>query len=79
MATIQVLYFAALREHRGLDEEQLEVADGASLAEIYAQVFADSPVIDLPVAFAKNRSYARPADKVSDGDVVTFLPPLGGG
>jgi molybdopterin converting factor small subunit len=79
MATIQVLYFAALREHRGLDAEHIQVEDGATLAEIYAQVFADSPLVDLPVAFARNRSYARPTDGVADGDVVTFLPPLGGG
>jgi len=79
MATIQVLYFAALREHRGRTDEQVEVDEGATLTQIYRQIFGDSPLRGLPVAFARNQTYARGDDTVENGDVVSFLPPLGGG
>jgi len=79
MATIQILYFAALREHRGCTQEELEVEDGSSLAQIYGEIFGDSPLHAMPVAFARNQAYARGEEIVEHGDTVSFLPPLGGG
>ncbi len=79
MLKVKVLYFAALREEKGCTEETVEVAAGTSLAALYAQLFADSPLIAMPVAFARNLDYALGSEALADGDEISFLPPLGGG
>jgi molybdopterin synthase sulfur carrier subunit len=79
MARIKVLYFAALREDKGRAEETVEVDEGTTLAELYAQLFADSPLREMPVAYARNLTYSDGSDRVESGDEVSFLPPLGGG
>ena len=79
MASVTVLYFAALREDRGLSEEVLDVPDGTSLAALYQTIFAASPLLAMPVAYACNHDYASGDVALKDGDEICFLPPLGGG
>ena len=76
MPTVQVLYFATLRDRRGRSSESVQVAAGTTLAELYASLF---PVDRVPVAYARNAAYAKGDTQVQDGDEVCFLPPLGGG
>lgn len=79
MVRITVLYFAGLREQRGRSREELEVAEGTTLARLYEDLFPAGPQGSLPVAYARNQRYAEPDEAVQDGDEVAFLPPLGGG
>jgi len=79
MARIKVLYFAALREDRGRAEEDVEVHDDSTLSEVFAKLFAGSPLMNMPIAYARNLAYASGSDRVEDGDEISFLPPLGGG
>lgn len=79
MPRITVLYFAALREQRGRPREELEVAEGTTLARLYADLFPASPLGSLPAAFVRNQRHAEPDEAVADGDEIAFLPPLGGG
>lgn len=79
MPTVTVLYFAALRERRGVSSETLSVEEGTTLGGLYAQLFDGAPEAALPVAFARNQGYADATDLLDDGDEVAFLPPLGGG
>jgi molybdopterin converting factor small subunit len=77
---VRVRYFAALRERRARDEEEIEVRPGETLGEVYARLFPPGPDGQvLPVAFARNRETASADDPVQDGDEIAFLPPIGGG
>jgi molybdopterin converting factor subunit 1 len=76
---ITVLYFAALREQKGVGTEHIEVPPGTTVSELYATLFPPGPLGVLPVAFARNQTYATAGEAIEDGDEVAFLPPLGGG
>jgi len=76
---VQVRYFAALREKRGTNTEQVAVAEGETLQALYERLFPGPPDARVPVAFARNHAHARPSDTLEDGDEVAFLPPVGGG
>ncbi|MFT4621610.1 MAG: molybdopterin converting factor subunit 1 [Myxococcota bacterium] len=79
MPTVQVLYFAALRERRGRSAEQVEVPAGTTLGALYATLFPPGPQGALPVAYARNQAYAAADTPVEHGDEVCFIPPIGGG
>jgi sulfur-carrier protein len=74
-----VRYFATLRERRGRDDEWVEVRPGETLGALYARLFPPTAEGSLPVAFARNRDYARAEDVPVDGDEIVFVPPIGGG
>lgn len=79
MPRITVRYFAILREQKGRDEEAVDVPEGATVEQVYHQLF---PAVDgqrLPVGYARNRAMARPGEVVEEGDELGLLPPLGGG
>ena len=79
MIRVKALYFGQLRERRGRQEEVLEAASGLTVRELYQHVFAGTPESALTVAFARNETYVDPHAQVDDGDVIAFLPPVGGG
>lgn len=75
--TIQIKFFASLRETMGMDESQIEAREGITIRQIWDQVTSqDYPVNTL---CAINMDYAKPDDVVSDGDEVAFFPPVTGG
>lgn len=76
MITVQVLYFAVLREERGLDQETLSFDDSLTVAALFEHIFERPPE---GFRFAQNQSYVSADSMVQDGDEVAFLPPLGGG
>ena len=79
MPTVDVLYFAVLRERRGTDRERVEVPEGTTVRELYTRLFPPGPEGVLPVGFARNQEHARGDEVVRDGDEIALLPPLGGG
>ena len=79
MAQVTLRYFAVLREQRGLEVEDMAVAEGTSVDALYRRVFPEQAAGGLRVGFAVNRQVV-PADHVLvDGDELALLPPLGGG
>ena len=75
--TIQVKFFASLRETLGMDASQIEASEGITIRQIWDQVTSqDYPINTL---CAINMDYAKPDDVVSDGDEVAFFPPVTGG
>ena len=66
------------REAKGEETVTINVSAGSTLREVYEQLF-EGPLRALPIAFARNDTYAKPTDVVEDGDNVAFLPPVGGG
>jgi len=75
--SIQVKFFASLRETLGMVSTEIEAGTGITIREIWHQVTTqDYPVNTL---CAINMDYARPDDLVHDGDEVAFFPPVTGG
>jgi len=74
---ITVRLFAALRERAGWSERELDVPDGAAVADVWPQLgLGDEPP---GLAYARNREYAARADALADGDEVAVIPPVSGG
>jgi len=74
---IRVRLFAALRERAGIAERQLELADGASVADVWRELkLGDEPP---GIAYARNREYASRDTMLADGDEVALIPPVSGG
>ena len=79
MPTATVRYFAMLREHKGVSSETVEYPDGATVGELFQQVFPGHAKTGMSVGFAINLTQVAQDAPVQDGDEVAFLPPLGGG
>jgi molybdopterin synthase catalytic subunit len=74
---ITVRLFAALRELAGADRRQLELADGAAVADVWpALQLGDEPP---GLAYAINREYMPREAGLADGDEVAVIPPVSGG
>ncbi len=74
---VTVRLFAGLRERAGTGERELELPDGAGVADVW-------PALDLGdeptgLLFAVNRQYAAREQKLSPGDEVALIPPVSGG
>ena len=80
---LTVLYFAAVRDLVGKDEESLDVpatvatveALGKHLATLHPELGGRLGY----VRFARNEEFAQPADSVADGDTIALIPPVAGG
>ena len=76
MISITLLYFAHLRETRGLSEETMRLEQPISVGALFSQIFNMSPV---GIRFAIDAEYVSADTMISDGDEIAFLPPMGGG
>ena len=75
--TIQVKFFASLRETLGMESVSIDARTDLTIRQIWDQVTSkDYPVNTL---CAINMDYAKPDDVVNDGDEVAFFPPVTGG
>ena len=74
---VAVKLFAALRERAGAREPALELADGASVDDVWpALELGDEPA---GLVYAVNRSYVERGTSLADGDEVALIPPVSGG
>jgi MoaE-MoaD fusion protein len=80
---VNVRLFAILRERAGRDEVELELDEGATVAEAIAAVGSLPGLGDvvgrLPVRMAVNRDYADEATTLAAGDELALIPPVSGG
>jgi len=81
--TVTVRLFAILRERAGRDSIEMELAEGATVAEALDQLSARPELGDLldrmPVRLAVNRDYAGPETRLAPGDELALVPPVSGG
>ena len=80
MPTLDVHYFAILREQRGQSQEKLTTA-AATPAALYEELRARHG-FTLPtnrVRAAVNDAFVDAASPLRDGDRVVFIPPVAGG
>jgi molybdopterin synthase sulfur carrier subunit len=76
--TIQVRFFASLRERMGRAEAQLEAGSAATVNEVWAAVSHGEAMPDN-LLMAINQDYVQSHATVEDGDEVAFFPPVTGG
>lgn len=77
MSSIQVRYFASLRERMGKGEEQVQAAGIATVADVWRRVTREPMPANTLVAI--NQEYAASDAPVRAGDEVAFFPPVTGG
>jgi molybdopterin converting factor subunit 1 len=74
---VRIRLFAGLRERAGADELELELPDGAHVADALARV--EPLTKGVAVVMAVNQEYAQPGDELSPGDELALIPPVSGG
>ena len=86
IATVQLLYFARLREVFACDRESIELPGGVgTVAELTAwlrsrgEVWAHELASGKPVRVAVNQDIADASTPVHGGDEIAFFPPVTGG
>ncbi len=74
---MRVRLFASLRELAGRREQDLDLAEGATVADVWPALRLGA----LPpgLAHALNRGYVDPSAPLRDGDEVALIPPVSGG
>lgn len=79
---VKVLFFGLLKDIIGRSEDDIEVAEGASLGSIfdrYAHQFPRMEKMAPSIVLACNQQFCGRSNPVNDGDEIAFLPPVSGG
>ncbi len=81
--TITLLYFAAVRDLVGTDEERLELPPHVTtVATLGPFLEARHPALGGrlgSVRFAVNETFATRDEALAEGDIVALIPPVAGG
>ncbi len=76
--TIQVRFFASLREQIGIADTQLEASAALTVIQVWQQTTGQS-TLPANILMAVNMDYVAAEQPVADGDEVAFFPPVTGG
>jgi molybdopterin converting factor subunit 1 len=80
---VRVLYFAAVRELVGTDEEVVDLPPGVTTCADFARAIEERhpPLRGRlgSVRVARNEAFAAPSDALAEGDVLALIPPVAGG
>ncbi len=76
--SIQVHFFASLRESIGAQQVTLDDAGGLNVAAVWQQASNGAAMPDNTLC-AINMEYVKTDAAVNDGDEVAFFPPVTGG
>ena len=74
---VRIRLFAGLRERAGTGELELELPDGAVVADALDRMRGLTE--GVPVVMAVNQEYADPQARLHGGDEVALIPPVSGG
>ena len=78
MKNITLLYFAALREATGKDQETCTTA-AHTVAELHAELPQRYPLPAVPLRAARNHVFCDWHEALADQDTIAFIPPVAGG
>ncbi|HHI81090.1 MAG TPA: hypothetical protein ENK02_14080 [Planctomycetes bacterium] len=77
---IKVLLFASVRELFGVSSLELEMPEGACLADLDRRLKLEREGLsEIPFVYAKNRAYAQLHETLREGDEVALVPAISGG
>jgi len=81
--TVRVRLFAVLRQRAGRESVDMDLEEGATVADALAALAREPGLTDVlarvPVRMAVNRDYAEPETVLSAGDELALVPPVSGG
>jgi sulfur-carrier protein len=81
-STVNILFFARLREQMGMQTLSLDINPPISLATLKAQLSITYPQFSElrpPIMAAINQDFATDEGLIYAGDEVAFFPPVTGG
>jgi sulfur-carrier protein len=79
---VRVLYFGVLKDLVGHGRSEMNLSEGASVAELleaHRGLAEGRELLWESIAVAVNQEYARTGDVLKEGDEVALLPPVSGG
>ncbi len=77
-----VRFFALYRERAGANTHQLELPEGATVADLTSEMRRLFPRLAPPevdIVVAVNTDYAEPDTVLKNGDDICLIPPVSGG
>jgi molybdopterin synthase catalytic subunit len=74
---VSVRLFAALREQAGVRERQVDVPEGATVADVWSRLELGQEPQGL--LYALNREYVERTAPIREGDELALIPPVSGG
>ncbi len=77
--TVEVRFFALLRERAGGDRRPVALPAGSTVADLRAHLRERLPGLPPGYAVAVGLSYAAAEHVLEDGDEVALIPPVSGG
>jgi molybdopterin synthase catalytic subunit len=81
--TVRVRLFAVLRQRAGRESVDVELEEGATVADALAVLAREPGLTDVlarvPVRMAVNRDYAGPETELCPDDELALVPPVSGG
>ena len=78
MKNITLLYFAALREATGKDQENYATA-AHTIAELYTELQQRYAFPTVPLRAARNHVFCDWHEAIAEQDIIAFIPPVAGG
>jgi len=79
---VQVLFFGRLKEIVGRANDSLNLAEGSSIEDLFAQYAGNDPELAryrTSMVASCNQEFAAWSTPLHAGDEVAFLPPVSGG
>jgi molybdopterin converting factor subunit 1 len=79
---VRLLFFSVLRDVTNTDEIVLEMAEGATVADLLEQVFARWPGLkawDANLLIALDQTYVKRDAALHENAEVALMPPVQGG
>jgi molybdopterin converting factor subunit 1 len=79
---VSVLFFGRLKEIVGHAEHSMEIAEGASLEDLFSRCASRHPELARyrsSLVATRNREFTPWNTSLHAGDEVAFLPPVSGG
>ena len=74
---VQVRLFAGLRERAGTGRLELDLADGATVGDVWPRLgLGDEP---SGLLYARNKTYVDRSESLTAGDEIAVIPPVSGG
>ncbi len=80
--TVKVLFFGRIRELAGITEESTQIAEGATLDDLftaYSRRFPQLKNFRGSLIASRNQEFASWDTPITGGDEIAFLPPVSGG